>query len=362
MTRGHRSANRIRLGLIVAGIVFASTAHYTTPPSLILWHVIFQRMFYLPIVYAAIYFGWQGGVAAAFLSGASYIPHILTAWGQSPVYRVTQFAEIAFFFLVGIVTGLLADRERKRKRQLEQMADQLSKLYQELQDSFEQLKRADRLSAIGQLSASIAHEIRNPLASIEGAVNVLEKPQTSEEMRQEFREIIRKECRRLNQLLTNLLDFARPRMPQYQEVEIDQLLGSVIGLVVHAAGQSGVSLRKELPLDLTRVECDSEQLKQVILNLVMNAIHAMPDGGEVLLAARQQDSNILIQVKDQGVGIAEEDVEKIFDPFFSTKKGGTGLGLSVAHRIVSQHNGTLTATRNADKGMTFSVLLPIHRR
>jgi len=357
-----RSADRIRIGLVLASIVLASTVHYVTPPSVYLWHVVFQRIYYLPIVFAAISFGWQGGVAAAILSALSYIPHIAMAWEQSPEYRETQYAEIVIFFLVGIVTGLLADREQEQKRQLEQMADQLSKLYRELQDSFEQLKRADRLSAIGQLSASIAHEIRNPLASIEGAVNVLSKPETDEEVRHEFREIIRKECRRLNQLLTNLLDFARPRMPQYREAEVGQLLDSVISLVVHAAGQSGVSLRKDLSADLPRLECDSEQLQQVILNLVMNAIQAMPSGGEVSLAVRQRDSNIQIEVTDQGVGIAEEDLGKIFDPFFSTKKGGTGLGLSVAHRIVSQHNGALTAKRNADKGMTFSVLIPIHHR
>ena len=357
-----RSADRIRIGLVLASIALASTAHYVTPPSVYLLHVVFQRIYYLPIVFAAISFGWQGGLAAAILSGLSYIPHIAMGWQESPGYRETQYAEIVIFFLVGIVTGLLADREQKQKRQLEQMAEQLSKLYRELQDSFEQLKRADRLSAIGQLSASIAHEIRNPLASIEGAVNVLSMPETDEEMRQEFREIIQKECRRLNQLLTNLLDFARPRLPQYREAEVGQLLDSVIGLVVHAAGQSGVTFRKDLSADLPRFECDSEQLKQVILNLVMNAVQAMPSGGEVSLAARQGDSNIQIEVIDQGIGIAEEDVGKIFDPFFSTKQGGTGLGLSVAHRIVSQHNGTLTAKRNADKGMTFSVLIPIHHR
>ena len=356
------SRNRAHWALILLGIVCASTTHYLTPPSLILWHVVFERIYYLPIVYAAIYFGWQGGVAAATLSGLSYIPHIAMGWGQSPGFQDTQYAEIVVFFVVGIVTGLLSSREQKRKKELERTTEQLNTVYRELQDSFEQLKRADRLSAVGQLAASLAHEIRNPLASIEGAVNVLGKPQTSEEMRQEFREIIMKECRRLNQLLTNLLDFARPRTPQFREVEVGQIIDSVIDLVIHAAGRSSVSFQKELLPNLPRWECDSEQLKQVILNLVMNAIQAMPEGGEVLLAARQQDSNILLQVKDQGLGIAKEDVDKIFDPFFSTKKGGTGLGLSVAHRIVSQHNGTLTATRNPDKGMTFSVLLPIHRR
>ncbi len=357
-----KQARRAHWALILLGIALASAAHYLTPPSLVLWHVIFQRLFYLPIVYAAIRLGWQGALLAATLSGLSYIPHIAMTWRQAPVFQESQYVEIAFFFAVGLVTGLLSAREQKRKQELEQATEQLNKVYRDLQDSFEQLKRAQRLSAVGQLAASLAHEIRNPLASLEGAVNVLENPQTSEEVRQEFGEIIKKECRRLNQLLTNLLDFARPRAPQFRSVEAGRLMDSVIDLVRHAARQTGVAVRKEVSLDSLRLECDPEQLQQVILNLVMNAIQAMPNGGEVVLSACQQDSRVLIQVKDQGAGIASEDLDKVFDPFFSTKKGGTGLGLSVAQQIVSQHKGTLEAARNADNGMTFSVLLPVQQR
>ncbi|MBI3697625.1 MAG: sensor histidine kinase [Acidobacteria bacterium] len=360
--RALRNENVIRIVLALVGIGFASLAHYITPPSLLLWHIIFQRLYYLPIVYAAIYFGWRGGMAAAALSSICYIPHIVMVWSHEPRYMVDQFAEIVVFFLVGIVTGLLADREQKRKRELEQTTQQLSKVYRELQDSFEQLKRADRLSAIGQLAASLAHEIRNPLASIEGAVNVLDQPETSDDMRVEFRGIIRKECRRLNQLLTNLLDFARPRQPEYQQVAIYQKLDSIVALVAHEAGRHGITFRKDVPASTPTIECDPEQLRQVVLNLALNAIQAMPQGGEIAFSARPEGPDMLIQVKDQGCGIREEDLDKIFDPFFTTKESGTGLGLSVAHRIVTQHGGTITVERNTDKGMTFSVLLPLRAK
>ena len=170
----NRSVLMTRAGVVAAGIGIAALLHYLTPTSALLWHQIFQRLYYLPIAYAALYFGWRGGVLAAAVSAASYIPHILHAWHHMPDYAMNQYAEIIVFFLVGAVTGALADQGRRQRRQLEIAGAQLAKVNRELQESFEQIKRADRLSAIGQLSASLAHEIRNPLGSIEGAASLLD--------------------------------------------------------------------------------------------------------------------------------------------------------------------------------------------
>ena len=347
---------------IAVGIATATALHYLTPPSLLLWHNVFQRLYYLPIVYAAIFFGWRGGLVASAVSAVCYLPHILLAWHGMPDYAMHQYAEIIIFFLVGMVTGVLADRERSQKRKLEATTEQLTKVYRELQDSFEQVKRADRLSAIGQLSASLAHEIRNPLASIEGSVEVLRNASAAAELRDELLGIIWKETRRLNRLLSNLLDFARPRRPEFQHINPEQTVDAVISLVGPTAQQSGIRLRKEVLAPVPPIESDPEQLKQVVLNLTINAIQAMPNGGEIELAVRRKDSNVVIAVKDQGSGVASEDIEKIFDPFFTTKDSGTGLGLSVAHQIVTQHRGVITAERNPDRGMTFSIMLPIQNR
>jgi signal transduction histidine kinase len=227
----------------------ATALHYFTSPSLILWHNLFQRLYYLPIIYAAIYFGWLGGLAASACSAACYIPHILMAWQHHmPEYAVNQYAEIIVFFLVATVTGVLADQGRQHRIELEATTEQLAKVNRELQDSFEHIKRADRLSAIGELSASLAHEIRNPLASIEGAANIIESPQTGEQIRSSSIAIIRKETERLNRLLTNLLDFARPRKPQFQGVEPGRLIDSIISLAGHSAQQGGIMLRKDVPV------------------------------------------------------------------------------------------------------------------
>jgi signal transduction histidine kinase len=344
-----------RIVVAAVGIAAASALHYFTPPSNILWHNLFQRLYYLPIIYAAIYFGWRGGLAASAVSALCYIPHITMAWHDMPDYRMNQYAEIIVFFLVGTVTGVLADRGMKQAREL-------AALNRELRDSFQQIKRADRLSAIGQLSASLAHEIRNPLAAIDGATNLIESEQTPQEMRKTSLAIIRKEIQRLNRLLTNLLDFARPRKPEFQAVSPERLIDATIALVGHSAQQKGITLRKDVPADTPPFECDSEQMKQVILNLAINAVQAMTRAGEIVLAARERNGSVVISVQDQGPGINGEDMDKIFNPFYTTKDAGTGLGLSVVHQIVTQHGGVVAAQQNPTGGMTFSLTIPLEQR
>jgi signal transduction histidine kinase len=352
----------VRILVVALGIAAASALHYLTPPSLILWHELFQRIWYLPIIYAAIYFGWRGGLVASTVSALCYIPHILHAWHHMPEYALNQYAEIIVFFLVGTVTGVLADRGRRHRMELEASSEKLAKANRDLQDSFEQVKRADRLSAIGQLSASLAHEIRNPLASIDGAANLIESPQTSDEMRRGSLAIIHKEIQRLNRLLTNLLDFARPRKPEFQTMEPGRLFDAIINLTGHSAKQKGISISKDVPSPAPAFECDPEQMKQVILNLTINAVQAMNGPGEVVLSAQHNGASVVLSVRDQGPGIPEENLDKIFDPFFTTKEAGTGLGLSVVYQIVTQHGGAVAARKNTDSGMTFSLSLPLQQR
>lgn len=351
----------LRVGGVIAVTIGISIVHYYTPDSMVQLHYLIQRLFYVPVVYAGLYFGWRGGLSAAVLAGLAYLPQILATWKLHPSYSINQCAEVVLFCVAGVVAGLLADRERRQKRTLQETAEQLSRVYGELQDNFERMKRTERLYALGQLSAGLAHEIRNPLASIEGAAAVLLREPPSEERRIEFLQIIQKESRRLNRLLTNFLNFAKPREPEFKNIRVEQMLDSVIALSEHAIRRSPIIFRKEVADNLTELECDSEQLTQILLNLTINAIQAMPDGGEIVLSAHRQDGNAVIEVQDQGLGISEEDLEKIFDPFFTTKESGTGLGLPVAHQIAARQGGVLTAARNTDKGMTFSLEIPLSR-
>jgi|WetSurMetagenome_2_1015567.scaffolds.fasta_scaffold68389_2 two-component system, NtrC family, sensor histidine kinase HydH len=358
----HTKYNWIEFAAIASSIVCIGLLRQLVPHTAILLHNVLQNLYVLPIVIAALYRGWRGGVCAAIFSGICdtlFTLGILAVQRSLPDYLASQSAEVVDFLLVGLVAGILADRQREQKKALQQTTQELRSVYVELQDNFEHMKRAERLYAIGQLSAGLAHEIRNPLASLSGAIGILRRNPTAADKRLECLDIMDKECQRLSNLLTSFLDFARPRPPKFLAVEIPAVLDSVIGLVSHTLDQKSISLRKETAVKLPALECDPELLKQVLVNLLINAIQASSDGGEILIQARVRGSELAIQVKDKGIGVSSENLDKIFDPFFTTKENGTGLGLSVAYQIVGQLGGTLRAEKNPDRGMTFSVLLPV---
>jgi signal transduction histidine kinase len=349
----------VRVIGVGAGILIISALHQATPLFSLHWHNVYQHLYYLPIVFAGLSFGWIGGLSAGILAGISNAPHSFASLGVAPSYAVDQMLDVPIFCAAGVLTGVLAERGRKQRADLERTTKRLSEVYQQLQDNFELMKRTERLFALGQLSAGLAHEIRNPLASVSGATGILRRNPHLEPKDAECLEIISKECQRLNRLVSNFLDFARPRTPRYQRVDPAAILDSVIELAGHAIEKQSIALRRETSPQLPAVECDPELLRQVLLNLIINAIQAMPSGGEVVISASPQPERMLIHVKDEGCGIKPEDRDRIFDPFFTTKENGSGLGLSVAHQIVQQHGGVLTAAANPEKGMTFSLLLPL---
>jgi signal transduction histidine kinase len=345
--------------LLLAFVGTIGVLQHLTPPTSAHWLFVLQRLYYMPIVLAALSRGWRGGLSVALLSGVAFAIGTPPIWTVPGVDVLDECLEICVFSLVGLLAGLLRDRQRKQERALRSTTGQLRQAHKELRENFQSMKRAERLSALGQLSAGLAHEIRNPLASIDGAANVLQHETQSEDRHREFLDIIQKESRRLNRLLTSFLDFAKPRQPDLRTVEVHDLFDSVILLARHAGDTHRLELKKEIQPGLSTVECDPEQLKQVLLNLVMNAIQAMPRGGDIVLAAKQDETTVTIEVRDQGCGISDGDLERIFDPFFTTKEKGSGLGLSVAHQIVIQHRGTLTAARNSPAGMTIRISLPL---
>jgi signal transduction histidine kinase len=347
-----------RVVAVVAGILVVSLLHHVLSLSLLHWHNAFQHFYYFPIVLAGLSFGWRGGLAAAALASLTNLPFNLHVWSTLPNFAIDQMSEIPLFCAAGAFTGMLAERERRQRADLERTTQRLTEVYKELQDNFERMKRAERLFALGQLSAGLAHEVRNPLGSIAGAAGILQRNLRLEPREAECLAIISKECQRLNRLVEHFLAFARPRAPSYQPVEVRNLFDSVLELAAHGIGGRPITFRKEIRL-AQPIVCDPELIKQVLLNLVINSIQAMPDGGEVLLSAKPRDGRVLIQVRDEGCGIDTLDRDKIFDPFFTTKDSGTGLGLSVAHKIVEQHGGILTAEGNPTQGMTFSVQLPL---
>ncbi|MBX5494083.1 MAG: ATP-binding protein [Bryobacteraceae bacterium] len=343
-----------RRAVLAAGAALIALCQHLTP-GVGPWQTVFPSLYFIPIVIAALYDGWRGGLLIALLSTAA----LVAAGPTKAVAPTDHMATLILYWLFGTIIGLYTDRERRQKRKYQELAEQLSSVYEKLQTNFEGMKRAERLSAIGQLSAGLAHEIRNPLASIAGAASILRRGQTFDAKAAKCLEIIESECKRLNGLLTTFLNFARPRPPKLQSVSIDSILETVIELAQHAIGSKSIEFRREVAPGVAAIECDPEQMTQVLLNLVINATEASEPGSVVTVAVDQTGGTTQIRVIDQGSGVAPEDIDKLFNPFFTTKETGTGLGLPVAHQIVGQMGGLLTAHRNPSGGMTFMIEFPM---
>ncbi|MFL6447650.1 MAG: ATP-binding protein [Bryobacteraceae bacterium] len=340
---------------IAITLLLTTVALYLTPDELEHWHYILQRLFYFPIIVAGLSLGWRGGAIVSVLSSFVYLLRHETL---GPFDWIDRYLEATMFCLVGILTGVLSERERKQSENLRTTARRLEEVYRELHNNFEHLKRAARMTALGHLSAGLAHEIRNPLASIEGAAYVAQT-EPDPARASEFLDIIRKETARLNGLVTQFLEFARPRPPQMISTDAVGLTDSVLNLVRQVAAQNNVTLRRTFDGDIAPVKCDPEQMKQVLLNVVLNAIQAMPRGGDVSVSAEKTENMLVLRVKDTGPGIPADRVDEIFDPFFTTKQNGTGLGLPIAYQIVEQHGGDLALENNSPEGCSFFISLPL---
>ncbi len=354
----HRTLDAL---LLLATIFLISVLHYRTPMTNVWLHPLLQRAYYIPLLLMALWFGWRGGLLGSLVAAILYIPHIKMAWGMNPEYSAAQQIEIVMFFILTALIGILADHEREHRRKAEETVDALAEANARLQSSFEQLRRADRLAAMGELSAGLAHEIRNPLGSLEGAMQIIQRPNVPDETKAEFGEMAQRELDRLKKIVNQFLDFARPPDPRPLATDPNMLLESVAKLVAETAKMKGVQIRFAGAADMPEIMVDAEQIRQVLLNLVLNAIQAMPDGGDIVLRVVRDRDSVSLDVVDQGSGISQEQVERIFDPFFTTRQEGTGLGLSIAARIISQHGGQIEPRHNPDRGMTFSVILPAGR-
>jgi two-component system sensor histidine kinase HydH len=223
------------------------------------------------------------------------------------------------------------------------------------------LKRADRLSALGVLAAGIAHEIRNPLTGMKMIVQLLMSEFHATDSKREPLTIIQSEIERLERIIANLLDFARPSQPQAVPFQLPHVINVCLLLVQNQFNKLGLKLEKVFPESVPDLIGDPDQLKQVFLNMLTNAVHASKAGGRLTVRIDVRDSGVTASIQDTGIGIPHDRLKGIFDPFYTTKDDGTGLGLSVALRIIEEHGGRIDVESLEGIGSTFSVTLPLVR-
>jgi len=355
-------------GLPLAIAVIAITcAHYFTTTSIPEIHDVLQRLYYVPIIFAAFWYGWRGGLVCSGIISVLYVGHIYFHWGGHPwTHNLEKTLEIVLYNVIAVVTGCLSQgliNERKRyQAAAEELKESLAALKEQtraLLEAEEQLQRANRLSALGELSAGMAHEIRNPLASIKGSAEILADKFKPQDKEYEFAQIMVKEVERLNRVITEFLDFARPKPTEVQECSLDEVLKSVLVLTQKEMERNRVRLVARMDSHLPHVRVDPEPMKQVFLNLIINAIQAMPKGGELRVSTAVENGRIVCSIGDTGAGIPERIRHKIFDPFFTTKPRGTGLGLSIAHKIVHRVGGEIRFESKENEGTVFHLILPL---
>ncbi len=465
------------LWLVAAALVLITLLHYFTPLSPFFLHNLYRRLYYLPIIYAAVRWGLRGGLLTALVAGLLYAPHVMLYLGRLPVEATNDLLELLLFALVGALTGVLADAERRERARYQAASHELQVSYRELEaraaaleamrlyianvlDSLssgvvtvdragivttanpmarrilgdcvgqpfdarlnaeiaarlgdgllpryfqttqgprplgvhlaaltsqdgtslgqvivlddltevrrleEQVRRADRLAALGRLAGGLAHEIRNPLGIVRAAAQMLASEAKTPEL-QEYTTVIRQEVDRVEKLIQELLDYARPRHLALQPLALGPLVADVAARLQSYAAPRQTTIATHIAPDLPLVQGDAERLRQCLVNLIMNAVQAMPRGGALAIlcqpsapasaAGDAAPAAVTIAISDQGEGIAPDDLGRIFEPFFSTKAQGAGLGLAIVQQIVQEHGGEISATSVVGQGSTFTMRLP----
>jgi signal transduction histidine kinase len=344
--------------LLVWGPILVITAiHFGTDPSQTWVHGILRRVYYLPIIVAAFRERLMGGMAAALVTTAIYLPHAFTTiHHHDPAPWLDKALEIVLYNVVGAVAGYLAAQGRRRERELRSALDSRETLQREL-------VRAGRLSALGEVVAGIAHELRNPLHALEGSAEIIEAAIPPDGPVRRMWTIHRAELERLDRVSGQFLGFARPSEPQLRTMDLADVARRVAELVAAQAREQGVAVVVVVPEQPVPVRGDPDQLAQVGLNLALNGIRALArgGGGRMWLSVHAADpARVQLRVENDGPPIPSDDLERLFDPFFSGDEEGVGLGLSISSRIAEQHEGWLEA-ENAGPGVRFTLSLPAAR-
>jgi two-component system, NtrC family, sensor histidine kinase HydH len=333
----------------------------------------YYPIYYLPVVTAALYCGPWLTLLWTLLASAAYCSYLYPAMQE---YELTPEAfgylalRILFFFLAAMVVNRFAQQSQHQTQLYRELAERLAETNRRLEQAQAEARRSERLAALGQLSAGLAHEIRNPLGVIKGSAEMLtQKLQASDELARELAGYISTEVNRLSALVTEFLDFARPLHAELHAANLIALLDRVLQIVAdrfNGKQETGnpVRVERHYASGLPPVPLDESLCEQAFLNLVQNAYEAMEDHGgtlrvEVQLTTQNDREGVELRLADTGPGVPEELREEIFNPFVTTKKTGVGLGLSIVSKIVDGHHGSIHVENAPGGGAVFTIFFPL---
>ncbi len=354
--------------ILVIVVIIIGLLHFFTPGHLFFYHDTYRRLSYFPIAIGAILFGIRGGLILAIMTSVAFIPHLILYISYGPESYLSELTEIVLYLMAGTVIGIIAGRESKLREKYKLISEKLEKSYKHLHEETEllieveeQLSASQRMSALGQLSASLAHEIKNPLSSIKGTAEILLDEFPEGHAKREFVDILLSEVSRLNTSVEQVLQYSKGQ--QIQEgngakeplsVVIDKVAILIKG---HLKGKM-VDFRILNPSQGRSFQVNGNKLAQVFLNILLNAVDAVKNNGKIEIQVEEETDGISVSISDDGPGIPKGTQEKIFEPFFSQKDDGTGLGLSISQKIVASYNGTIHVSQSTLGGACFNVFIP----
>jgi two-component system, NtrC family, sensor histidine kinase HydH len=324
-------------------------------------------VFFIPVITAAIYFRPWGTLIWTTLTSAAYCSYLIPALKEFEMdwAGASQLVlRLLFLYFVAMTVNRFVMEYRLQVKRYQTLSESLAEANRNLRQAQEEARRAERLAALGQLSAGLAHEIRNPLGVIKGSAEILkQKLAGANALAEELSGFIYTEVNRVSALVSRFLDFARPSRLELHAEELPQLLDTCIKNAEHQGATAKVNIVREYAATLPPAMIDRELCEQVFTNLILNACEAMGEqGGEMKIrinaSGAQPAQEIRVEIEDSGPGIRDEIKEQIFNPFFTTKKSGVGLGLAIVSKIVDAHGGAVKVESGPGFGACFRVTLP----
>jgi len=320
--------------ILIAGIL---CLYYLTPLIEGYRHAFYRALVYIPLLVGAFWFGVKGALVIAGVVIFLFLPYAYLNWDGFSLEDFHQVLEAVMYMVFALTAGVLVERERKKNRAL---------------------LEAESLAAVGRAVADVAHDMKAPLMAIGGFANQVSKALDPEDPKQKKLHIVTQETARLESMVREMLDFGRPMAPHCVDTDVNALVQETLQAMTPTAESLRVDVKAELDPSLPTLSLDTHKFKQVLINLTTNALEASPQGERVLIETTHGMGWANLSVIDRGSGIDPEDQAKVFQPFFSKKKGGTGLGLPIVKRIVEAHGGEISLRANAQRGVTFEVRFP----
>lgn len=328
---------RFKGALIIGLAAFILILQYLTNLSLHRHHILYQGLLFIPIIFAGFWFGLKSALATSMSITILLIPFTYIHW-SGIAGDFNNVMEMALYNGIAAILGELKDREieqQKRSREIE------------------------RLATMGQSVSGLAHDMKTSLIAIGGFSRLIRKRShcPDDDCREKL-DVIISEAQRLELMTENMLDFARPLELDYSWEDITEIVNQSLQIVSESAKLKGVRLESQFGARMNHILVDPIRIKQVLINLLLNAVEASPEGEIVTVIAQGTRKHVMVSIRDRGCGLPSGQKEKIFSPFFTTKKKGTGLGLPIAEKIIEAHGGSLEVMENHGKGVTFRVKLP----